>query len=262
MDIIAGLAIVLTLLTCTALSVIAYIRKILDRDGCVLAFIMGMVIGLFGNVVWLVLLLIFLFSSFAATRYKYELKKKRKVAEAKGGKRGLQNVLANGYVPMIIALLSYEHFPAPIPHIEKTVATVMFITAIASAASDTLASEIGVFARRTYMITDFRRVKRGINGGVSGLGTGAALFAACYSTVIGWLLIGFWSNILPTNPWYFLLPLLLGFIGCNIDSYLGVIENHSEFLTGSRVNLLSIFAASFLAYIFMYLLPYLGLPWY
>jgi uncharacterized protein (TIGR00297 family) len=261
MDILAASAIVLTLITCTALSLIAYVRKILDRDGCVLAFIMGLVIGLCGSVVWLVILLIFLFSSFAATRYRYELKKKRKVAESKGGKRGFENVLANGYVPMIIALLSYD-FPAPIPHIEKVVATVMFITAIASAASDTLASEIGVFARRTYMITNFRRVKRGINGGVSGLGTGAAVFAAFYSTIIGWLLIGLWSSTLPANPWYILIPFLLGFLGCNIDSYLGVIENHSKFLTGSRVNLLSIFASSFLAYIFMYLLPYLGISWY
>jgi uncharacterized protein (TIGR00297 family) len=253
-------AIVLTVLTCTALSTIAYYRKILDRNGCLLAFIMGLIIGLFGSVVWLVLLLIFMFSSFAATRYKYELKKKRKVAEPKGGKRGFENVLANGYVPMVVALLSSD-FPAPLPHIDKTVATVMFITAIAAAASDTLASEIGVFAKRTYMITTFKLTKRGINGGVSGLGTGAALFAAFYSSLIGWGLIWSWSSPLPTNPYYVLLPLLLGFLGCNIDSLLGVIENHSEFLTGSRVNLLSIFAASFLAYIFMYLLPYLGIPW-
>lgn len=261
MDIIAALAILLTLLTCTALSLLAYFRRILDRDGCILAFIMGLVIGLCGSVVWLVILLIFLFSSFAATRYKYELKKKRNVAEAKGGKRGFENVLANGYVPMIIALLSWEGFPAPIPHIEKTVATVMFITAIAAAASDTLASEIGVFAKNTYMITTLKKTKRGINGGVSGLGTGAALFAAFYSTAIGWPLISLWSSVLPGNLWYFLVPIFLGFLGCNIDSLLGVIENHSEFLTGSRVNLLSIFASAILAYTFMYLLPYFGVPW-
>jgi uncharacterized protein (TIGR00297 family) len=258
---VAVYAAVLTILSCLALSFIAYFRKILDRNGCILAFVMGLIIGFLGSVVWLVLLLIFLFSSFAATRYKYELKKKRKVAEIKGGKRGFENVLANGYVPMVIALLSYPNYPAPIPHIDKTVATVMFITALATAASDTLASEIGVFARRTYMITTLKPTKRGINGGVSGLGTGAALFAAFYSSVIGWLLIFLWGSQLPANPAYILIPLCLGFLGCNIDSLLGVIENNSETLTGSRVNLLSIFAAAFLAYILMYLLPYLGIPW-
>jgi uncharacterized protein (TIGR00297 family) len=257
---VAVWAAVLIVSTCVALSFIAYFRKILDRNGCILAFVMGLVIGFFGSVVWLVLLLIFLFSSFAATRYRYELKKKRKVAEAKGGKRGLENVLANGYVPMVIAILSYP-FPAPIPHIDKTVSTVMFITALAAAASDTLASELGVFARRTYMITTLKPTKRGINGGISGLGTGAALFAAFYSAVIGWLLISLWGSELPTNPAYVLMPLCLGFLGCNIDSLLGVIENNSESLTGSRVNLLSIFIASFLAYILMYLLPYLGISW-
>jgi len=242
------------------LSTISYIRRILDRNGCLLAFIMGLVIGIFGSVVWLVLLLIFLFSSFAATRYRYELKKKRQVAQTKGGKRGFENVLANGYVPMVIALLSYE-FPTPMPHIDKTVATVMFITAIATAASDTLASEIGVFAKRTYMITTFRRVKAGINGGVSGLGTAMGLFAAFYSATIGWLLIDLWSSAIPSNSVYYLIPLSFGFLGCHIDSLLGVLENHSDFLTGSRVNLLSIFASSLLAYSFMYLLPYLGIPW-
>ena len=253
-------AAVLTVLTCTALAVIAYYRKILDRNGCILAFLMGLIIGFFGSVVWLVLLLIFLFSSFAATRYKYELKKKRNVAEAKGGRRGLENVLANGFVPMVIAILSYP-FPAPIPHIDKTVSTVMFITALSTAASDTLASEIGVFARNTYMITTLKPTKRGINGGVSGLGTSAALFAAFYSASIGWLLITLWGGDLPANPAFVLMPLGLGFLGCNIDSLLGVIENNSDFLTGSRVNLLSIFSASFLAYILMYLLPYLGILW-
>ena len=125
------LSIVLTVVTCIALSSIAYYRKILDRNGCILAFVMGMVIGLMGSVVWLVLLLIFLFSSFAATRYRYQLKKKRKVAEPKGGRRGFENVLANGYVPMVIALLTF-HYPEPIPHIDGTVASVMFITAIAA----------------------------------------------------------------------------------------------------------------------------------
>ena len=254
------LSIVLTVVTCIALSSIAYYRKILDRNGCILAFVMGMVIGLMGSVVWLVLLLIFLFSSFAATRYRYQLKKKRKVAEPKGGRRGFENVLANGYVPMVIALLTF-HYPEPIPHIDGTVASVMFITAIAAAASDTLASEIGVFAKRTYMITSGKRVRPGINGGVSALGTGAALLAAFYATTIGWGLIFIWSSRLPGNFYYILIPFLLGFLGCHIDSILGAtLENRGQ-LTGSRVNLLSIFMASFLAYILMYLLPHVGIPW-
>jgi len=254
------LSIVLTVVTCIALSSIAYYRKILDRNGCILAFVMGMVIGLLGSVVWLVLLLIFLFSSFAATKYRYKMKKKKKVAEPKGGKRGFENVLANGYVPMVIALLRFD-YPDPIPHIDGTVATVMFITAIAAAASDTLASEIGVFAKRTYMITSGKRVRAGINGGISGLGTGAALFAAFYATIIGWGLVMIWSTGLPGNFHYILIPLLLGFLGCHIDSILGATLENRGYLTGSRVNLLSIFLASFIAYILMYLLPHVGIPW-
>ena len=127
-------AAVLTLATCVALSSIAYHRKILDRNGCVLAFLMGMIIGFFGHVVWLGVLLLFLFTSFAATRWRYELKKRRKVAEPKGGKRGFENVLANGYVPTIIALLSVEYWPG-FPHFSKPVAGLMFLISISAAAS-------------------------------------------------------------------------------------------------------------------------------
>lgn len=253
-------AIALTVVTCSALSAIAYHRRILDTNGCILAFIMGMVIGLAGSLVWLVLLLIFLFSSFAATRYRYEIKKKKKVAEPKGGKRGFENVLANGYVPMVVAILSYD-YPDPIPSIEKTVATVMFITAIAAAASDTLASEIGVFAKRTYMITSGKRVRPGVNGGISLLGSGAALFAAFYASFIGWGLILIWSTSLPQNPAFIMIPLFLGLLGCQIDSVLGATLENKGYLTGSRVNLLSIFSATFLAYILMYTLPHIGIPW-
>ena len=137
----------------------------------------------------------------------------------------------------------------------------MFITAIAAAASDTLASEIGVFAENTYMITSGKKVKPGINGGISGLGTGAALFAAFYAAFLGWVLFKIWSSPLPDNPYYILIPLLLGFLGCHIDSILGATLENRGHLTGSRVNLLSIFVASFLAYILMYLLPHVGIPW-
>jgi uncharacterized protein (TIGR00297 family) len=246
---------VLTIATCIALSSIAYHRKILDRNGCVLAFLMGALIGFFGHVVWLVVLLLFLFTSFAATKWRYKLKKKKKVAEARGGKRGFENVLANGYVPTIIALLSVEYWPG-FPHFSKPVAGLMFLTAISAAASDTMASEIGVFAKKTYMITNFKRCKAGENGGVSAFGTFVALLASLAAAVIGWVLISMFPGQLPSNPIIILLPISLGFIGCHIDSVLGAtLENKYEFFTGSRVNLLSIATAAMIGYILLYYYP-------
>lgn len=248
------------LLSCIIVGSVAYHFKVLDIWGSALAFVMGLVIGLFGHPIWLVLLLIFLVSSFAATRYEYDFKARRRVAQGKGGKRGFENVLANGYLPMVIAFLS-EPLPFGIPTIDKTVATIMFLTAISVAASDTLASELGVLSRKVVMINDPKNLVRpGINGGISAFGTAAALFAAAYASLIGWLLIATFASNLPTSHWYVVIPLVLGFLGCHVDSTLGLIENKGH-INGSTVNLISIFVSSILAYMIMYILPAVGFVW-
>src|SRR2546422_85185 len=56
-----------------ALSALAYRRDVLTWDGSLAAFVVGMVIGIFGDVTWLFLLLFFLLSSFLATRYRFAL---------------------------------------------------------------------------------------------------------------------------------------------------------------------------------------------
>jgi uncharacterized protein (TIGR00297 family) len=254
-------AAILTIATCIALSSIAYHRKILDRNGCILAFLMGALIGFFGHIVWLVVLLIFLFTSFGATKWRYKLKKKKKVAEPKGGKRGFENVLANGYVPTIIALLSVEYFPG-FPHFPKPVAGVMFLISISAAASDTMASEIGVFSKRTYLITTFKRCRAGVNGGVSAFGTAIAFIASLAAALIGWVLLSLFPDQIPAKWPYLMLPVFLGFLGCHVDSILGAtMENRYEFFTGSRVNLLSIATVAMIGYILMYYYPLGEVGW-
>jgi uncharacterized protein (TIGR00297 family) len=100
----------LVLTLCTLLCILAYQQKVLDIWGCILAFLIGAVIGIFGGILWLVLLLFFLITSFGATKYKYALKKERGVQEGKRGERHFKNVLANGLAPTFIALISFEDF--------------------------------------------------------------------------------------------------------------------------------------------------------
>src|SRR3989442_4291228 len=57
-----------------ALSALAYRRNVLTRDGSLAAFVVRMVIAVFGDVTWLFLLLLFLLSSFLANRYPFALK--------------------------------------------------------------------------------------------------------------------------------------------------------------------------------------------
>src|SRR3989442_1590185 len=89
-----------------ALSALAYRRDVLTWDGSLAAFVVGMVIGIFGDVTWLFLLLFFLLSSFLATRYRFALKEALGVQEGVRGERRATNVLANGIAPMAVAAIS------------------------------------------------------------------------------------------------------------------------------------------------------------
>ncbi len=236
---------------CTVLSVLAYWQKVLDALGCILAFIIGAVIGIFGGIMWLILLLFFLVTSFGATKYKYSLKKERGVSEGKIGERHFKNVLANGLAPTVIALISFEDF-----HFieEKWMAEITFVAAISVAASDTVASELGVFSDRTYIIINpKKRVKPGTSGGVSLLGQSWALIAATYTALMGFLVLFLIPEILPNNiigisinkppfPNPFLLiiiPLIIGFVGCQIDSVLGATMEQKKIISNNEVNLVA-----------------------
>lgn len=231
---------------CLLLSGLAYIRKILDLQGSALGFVLGLVIGLFGSLLWLILLLLFLFTAFVATRYKYALKTELGAAEAKGGTRGFASVLANGWVPMVVALLSVEN--PWISTFPKNVAAVLYLTAISAAASDTIASELGVLSSRTYMITTGKPCKPGINGGISALGTSAALAAAAYTSVVGWVILLIFTGQLSGFPlWFIAIPVVMGFVGCQVDSILGATLENRGMLNKDRVNILSIGAATLLS---------------
>src|SRR5439155_1404059 len=80
--------------------------NVLTWDGSLAAFVVGMVIGIFGDVTWLFLLLFFLLSSFLATRYRFALKEAMGVQEGIRGERRATNVLANGVALMAVAVLS------------------------------------------------------------------------------------------------------------------------------------------------------------
>jgi len=215
----------ITLLLCLALSGLAYYRKVLTWDGTVAAFGIGLLIGVFGGVTWLLLLLLFLVSSFAATRYRFALKEAMGVQEGARGERRASNVLANGLAPAFAAALGFPGLGGPV--LPKEVSGLLFVSALAVAGADTLASEIGILSQRAYLITNLQRVTPGTDGGISRLGTGAAFAAAVYSALFGYLvLVPFsrWAGLalsFPEDPIFVAIPAFVGFLGCHIDSVFG-----------------------------------------
>jgi len=250
---------------CALLGLLAYRYKVLDKLGSVLAFTVGAVIGIFGGVLWLALLIFFLLTSYAATKYKYALKRERGVQEGKTGERHFSNVLANGFAPTFIAFISFEGFGIIE---EKWMAEVAFVATISVAASDTLASELGVFSDKTHLITNLKkRVKPGTHGGISMLGQEWALIAAAYTAIFGWIMLFFIPHVflngsgdlfvydsVPAHPLgLILIPLVVGFAGCQFDSVLGATLERKGLISNNAVNLLATSTGGLVAWIILLL---------
>lgn len=237
--------IVVTLVISGGLAGAAYLKGVLDLKGTMVASLMGIVIGLSAGWEFVALLLLYLVTSFAVTRYGYSAKKAAGVAEGKKGERGWLSVLANGIVPTLIALMH----ALDIPGVEPWMLSVLFVTAIAAAAADTAASELGVLARDPVLITrPSQRVEPGTNGGISTRGQMFALAASAYTVLIG-VGVFIMAQSLEGSPdraaleeMVLLIPIAIGmgFISCQIDSVLGATLENRGYLGKNGVNLFSI----------------------
>ncbi|MDH3365523.1 MAG: DUF92 domain-containing protein [Thermoplasmata archaeon] len=240
---------------CLVMAGISYYKRVFDLSGSLSAFIVGMVIGICGNVLWLLLLLVFLLSSFGATRYRLEWKRAKGFQEGRKGERNWRNIAANGAIPTLIAFASFVSEAVangnPAANVfPKDVASFMFVTAVAVAAADTAASEIGIVDPRVYLITTFRRIKRGTDGGVSLTGQLVAFVAAAYTSAIAYVLFAALDTDLLAGPRTLLIPMLSGFLGCQIDSVIGATWERSGKVGKLGNNFISIAFGTLLALLF------------
>ncbi|MGQ9587418.1 MAG: DUF92 domain-containing protein [Thermoplasmata archaeon] len=236
---------------CAAMAFASYYRRIFDMSGSVSAFIVGMVIGLCGHVLWLLLLLIFLVSSFAATKYRFEWKKAEGFHEGVKGERTWRNVAANGAIPTAISFFSFlaEAMQPGGGIFPKDTASFLFVSAVAVAASDTAASEIGIVDPRVVLITTFERVRRGSDGGISLTGQFAAFIAAAYTSAMSYVVFAGLDKALLAGPATLFIPMLCGFFGCQIDSLIGATIERRGRIGKLGNNFVSIFAGTALAFV-------------
>jgi uncharacterized protein (TIGR00297 family) len=158
----------------------------------------------------------------AATKYKFEYKKRIGVEQGKGGARGYRNVFSNGIIAAAAAVL-FGVFQQP-------VFVVMYVGCVATAAGDTLASEIGVTGGIPRLITTLRQVPVGTNGGITVTGETVALFGAFVVSGVALLL-----QVI--TPQMMAICTLAGFVGTNIDSVIGATIENRGFLGNAGTNL-------------------------
>ena len=213
-------------------------RALTPRGGAVAA-VFGIVIVVFAGFPFLALLALFVASSSLATRYRFAEKQRQHVQEGRAGERGVSNVVAHIIIPTGLAVAGGVSPPLFPP----AVTALLFASALAFGAADTLASEIGVLAGRARSILSGRPVPPGTNGGVSLNGQIAALTASVATALAGFGLFWIFGTPLPNVVLFLLTVTAAGFVACQVDSVLGELFENRGILTKGTTNFLGMLSA-------------------
>ncbi|HJM55550.1 MAG TPA: DUF92 domain-containing protein [Poseidonia sp.] len=209
--------------------------RMLDKKGANAAAILGLIVGGLGHWTWLLILLGFLLSSHKATKWRFDEKSKLGMSESNDGHRGWTNVVANGAIPGLMCVFAYLSG-------DYRSWIWMFGAAVAVAASDTFASEIGCLDTRVRMITTFKPCRQGENGGFSPNGQLAAAIGSGVVALLTLISYCLTINDIDFNDGLRLAGVLaiIGWVGCQLDSYLGALLENRGYLTKGSVNALAI----------------------
>jgi uncharacterized protein (TIGR00297 family) len=186
---------------------LAYWRRTLTADGALAAMLVGAVTFARGGLPSAGALLAFFVSSSALSRVALERKRSLPLAQSKGAQRDVWQVLANG---------GAATFWAAVDRPQATVG------ALAAAAADTWATELGMLARHApRLITTWRTVEPGTSGGVTLEGLVASLCGA--------MTVGFAAEALGGGRGLVLRAVFAGLIGSVLDSLTGATLQASYF---------------------------------
>lgn len=207
---------------------ISFAAGMVSFSGFFSGFVIGTIIYTFGGYQGFLILFLFFFLGSGATKFGYARKKALGVAQEKGGARGWKNAVANcsmGAFLTILAMLSGAD--------KSMMFWAGFFGAFATAAADTVSSEIGqVLGKHPILITTLRPVPVGTEGAVSIEGTVAGVIA---SAIVG--LAGVALHILTFKAAGFVV--IAAFIGTTAESYLGATLEQMKIIDNEIINFMN-----------------------
>ena len=240
-------------------------KKLLTKKGVFAAVALDVIVSAALGNFGFVLLLAFLLLSVIIDKVKKRFRKKSDDISKKGDERDSVQVLANGLIPAIFALLYF--------FTKHNVFVIAYSVALAECFADTAASGIGALSRTAYDPFRKKKLEVGLSGGMSVIGTLASFVAP-----IAFLTIPLAFGLIDSKWW--LISSTCAFLCAIFDSALGSLlqakykckictriterEEHCgeqaelvfgrRIITNDTVNILSVLFASLMSIITFFLL--------
>ena len=229
-----GVMIVLHLLLIMA--IVSVKKEKLTVPAAMVAIMVGIVVFAGAGYMGFLLLGLFFILGVWATSHKKEQKAGFHPDATHPQARNAGQVLANGGVAALCATGML------VDPVHSMLYNVMLAASLASAAADTLSSELGmVYGRNTFNILTFQKEPAGLDGVISKEGTLIGAAGSLLVAVIWSLEAGFGKGT------FFVA--LAGFMGNLFDSLLGALPERKKYIGNDLVNFLNTLFAALVAWL-------------
>ncbi len=209
-------------------SIFSYKKRLLDFEGILIANVVGLAAITYGPNPLLDFSAVVVFFIVGEIASNYPKRKHEQ--------RGIWNVVGNSFPALIclILIIIYPEF--------NFIFELAFFGAVAAALADTLSSEIGYYSKsEPWLISNFKRVPRGTDGGITVLGELAGLLGGL---IIAGVYFIFYQNFVVAS-----ILILSGLVGTNVDSLFGALFEIKKILNNTHVNLIGSSAGAIFAFI-------------
>lgn len=219
-----------------AFGYVSYALETASVPGMLTGVLLGLLTIVLGGLDWFAVLIAFYAVGGLSTKFKYEEKAERGVAEDNEGARGSGNVLGNSAVALG-AVLAYAAVVTGYLPGAREVYLFAFVGSLATAMSDTLSSEIGAVYDDPRLVTTFERVDPGTDGAITWQGELAGSGGAALVAVVAFVLFE------PVTTTGAVVVFAAGFVGMTADSVLGATVE-DDFVGNQGVNFLATLAGA------------------
>jgi uncharacterized protein (TIGR00297 family) len=236
---VGAVEIALALAVTVALGYASYALGTASVTGMLTGVLLGLLTVVLGSFGWFVVLIAFFSVGGLSTKFRYEEKLDRGVAEDNEGARGSSNVLGNAAVAFVAVVGFAASSRLSLGTAVSAAFGFAFAGSLAAAMSDTLSSEIGGLYDRPRLITTLEPVAPGTDGGVTWQGEVAGVVGAALVAGLALLLMP-----LPGPAVLVTATVVAGGVaGMTVDSLLGA-TLEGDRIGNEAVNLLATLAGA------------------